>query len=85
MVLTQRLCTITIARFGFFLEAISPGKISPIPPDAGLGYLLVLPLWPEFTAVAVQMGRSGMTLLSRTTNEHCTSPLGAQEIRTISL
>lgn len=44
MVLTQRLCTITVARFGLFLEAISPGKISPIPPDTGLGYLLVLPL-----------------------------------------
>ena len=51
MVLTQRLCTITIARFCLFLEVISPGKISPIPPDTGLGYLLVLPLQPEFTVL----------------------------------
>ncbi|KAI4536770.1 hypothetical protein MG293_012973 [Ovis ammon polii] len=31
MVLTQRLCTIGVARFGLFLEVSSPGKISPIP------------------------------------------------------
>lgn len=51
MVLTQHLCTIAVAWFGLFLEVSSPGKISPIPPDTGLGYMLVLPLWPEFTVL----------------------------------
>ena len=51
MVLTQRLCSITIASLVSPYKSFLLGRCHQFPLTLGLGYLLVLPLWPELTVL----------------------------------